>query len=94
MPKIVLGDVTVTGGSVFNNIVEEHVTDARMKSFGLVRCGADWGWFPDPWRMVRITRHEKKREERGAEVRDSQTLSGRTTRHAKSRISNEAVRKL
>lgn len=49
-----LGDVTGTGGSVFNNIVEERVTDARARRFGLVRCGVDWGWFPDPWRMVRM----------------------------------------
>lgn len=49
-----LGDVTGTGGSVFNNIVEERVTDARMRGFGLVRCEVDWGWFPDPWRMVRM----------------------------------------
>ena len=49
-----LGDVTGTGGSAFNNVVEERVTDARMRSFGLVRCGVDWGWFPDPWRMARV----------------------------------------
>ena len=39
---------------MFNNIVEERVTDARMRGFGLVRCEVDWGWFPDPWRMVRM----------------------------------------
>lgn len=49
-----LGDVTGTSGSVFNNVVEKRVTDARARGFGFVRCGVDWGWFPDPWRMVRV----------------------------------------
>ena len=48
-----LGEVTGTGGAVFGNIVEERLSDARVRSFGRVRNGVDWGWFPDPWRFVR-----------------------------------------
>ena len=48
-----LGEVTGTGGSVFNNVVDVRVTDAQIRAFSRTRCGVDWGWFPDPWRMVR-----------------------------------------
>ena len=48
-----LGEVTGTGGSVFGNIREEHLSDARARGFGRTRNGVDWGWFPDPWRFVR-----------------------------------------
>ena len=48
-----LGEVTGTGGSVFNNIVSEKLSDARVRGFSRTRCGVDWGWFPDPFRFVR-----------------------------------------
>ena len=48
-----LGEVTGTGGSVFNNVVSERLSDARVRGFSRTRCGVDWGWFPDPWRFVR-----------------------------------------
>ena len=48
-----LGEVTGTGGSVFNNVVARRITDAEARGFERVRNGVDWGWFPDPWRMVR-----------------------------------------
>lgn len=48
-----LGEVTGTGGAVFDNIVEARLTDARVRGFECVRNGVDWGWFPDPWRFVR-----------------------------------------
>lgn len=48
-----LGEVTGTGGSVFGNIREERLSDARVRGFGRTRNGVDWGWFPDPWRFVR-----------------------------------------
>ena len=49
-----LGEVTGTGGSVFNNIVSVRLSDARVRGFSRTRCGVDWGWFPDPWRFVRM----------------------------------------
>ena len=48
-----LGEVTGTGGSVFDNIVSRRVTDEEIRSFEHPRNGLDWGWFPDPWRFVR-----------------------------------------
>lgn len=49
-----LGEVTDTGGAVFSNVRAERVGDARIRGFELVRDGIDWGWFPDPWRFVRM----------------------------------------
>lgn len=43
-----LGEITGTGGSVFNNVVAERLSDARYRSFSRLRNGVDWDWFPDP----------------------------------------------
>ena len=48
-----LGEMTGTGGSVFENIVERTITDEEMRGYGNPHCGVDWGWFPDPWRFVK-----------------------------------------
>lgn len=47
-----LGEVTGTGGSVFENLVKVNLTDDDVLSFDNHRNGVDWGWFPDPWRFV------------------------------------------
>jgi phage terminase large subunit len=48
-----LGEVTGTGGAVFDNVSEVRLADGRVRGFERVRNGVDWGWFPDPWRFVR-----------------------------------------
>ena len=48
-----LGEITGTGGSVFDNIRQQRFSDAEVRDFEHTRCGLDWGWFPDPWRFVR-----------------------------------------
>ena len=48
-----LGEVTGTGGQVFENLAQVTVTDDEIRSFELPRNGIDWGWWPDPWRFVR-----------------------------------------
>lgn len=48
-----LGEVTGTGGQVFNNVVPLRLDDERVRGIELTRNGVDWGWFPDPWRFVR-----------------------------------------
>ena len=48
-----LGEITGTGGAVFDNVREAKLSDSRIRSFQRVRNGVDWGWFPDPWRFVR-----------------------------------------
>ena len=48
-----LGEITGTGGAVFDNVREDAIPDSRIRGFERVRNGVDWGWFPDPWRFVR-----------------------------------------
>lgn len=48
-----LGEITGTGGNVFDNVVPKAITNDEILTFDRVRNGVDWGWFPDPWRFVR-----------------------------------------
>jgi len=48
-----LGEITGTGGTVFENLKRVTITDEEIRTFDNPRCGVDWGWFPDPWRFVR-----------------------------------------
>jgi phage terminase large subunit len=48
-----LGEVTGTGGAVFENVVTRPVTDAEIKTFGATYAGLDFGWYPDPLHFVR-----------------------------------------
>jgi phage terminase large subunit len=48
-----LGEVTGTGGSVFENVVTRVVTDAEIRTFGATYAGLDHGWYPDPLHFVR-----------------------------------------
>ena len=47
-----LGEITGTGGSVFENLVKVNLSDDEVMAFDNHRNGVDWGWFPDPWRFV------------------------------------------
>ena len=48
-----MGEVTGTGGTVFENLKKVTLTDDEIRAFDNPRNGVDWGWFPDPWRLVR-----------------------------------------
>lgn len=48
-----LGEVTGTGGSVFENVTLRAITDDEIKTFGHTYAGLDFGWFPDPLHFVR-----------------------------------------
>ena len=48
-----LGEITGTGGTVFENLRQVTLTDEEIRAFDRPRNGVDWGWFPDPWRFVR-----------------------------------------
>jgi len=48
-----LGEITGTGGTVFENLRKVTLTDEEIATFDNPRNGIDWGWFPDPWRLVR-----------------------------------------
>lgn len=43
-----LGEVTGTGGQVFENLEIRKIMNAEIETFGLCFQGVDWGWFPDP----------------------------------------------
>lgn len=48
-----MGEVTGSGGSVFENVVTRPITDAEIKTFGWFYQGIDWGWYPDPFQWIR-----------------------------------------
>lgn len=56
-----LGEVTGTGGNVFENLVLEHISDERIKSFDTTYFGQDWGWYPDPNAFNRMYFHTASR---------------------------------
>lgn len=49
-----LGEVTGTGGNVFENVELRPITDEEMNSLDRFYQGIDWGWFPDPFQWVRV----------------------------------------
>lgn len=49
-----LGDVTGTGGAVFENLEVRAITDEEITGFDRVFNGADYGFFPHPWVFERI----------------------------------------
>lgn len=57
-----LGEITGTGGNVFDNVVSQEITDEQILAFDNFRNGVDWGWFPDPWCFVRC--HYQANEKR------------------------------
>lgn len=49
-----LGEVTGTGGNVFENLEIREITDEEVDNFDRVVQGLDWGYFPDPTAFVRL----------------------------------------
>lgn len=43
-----LGEVTGTGGEVFDNLVIREITDQEIATFDSIYFGLDFGWYPDP----------------------------------------------
>lgn len=48
-----LGEVTGTGGNVFENVVVRDIPDEELRTLSYFYQGIDWGWFPDPFQWVR-----------------------------------------
>ena len=48
-----LGEVTGSGGSVFENLTIREIGADEICGFGTVYAGMDFGWFPDPLHFVR-----------------------------------------
>lgn len=56
-----LGEVTGTGGNVFENVVVRKITDDELRALSYFYQGIDWGWFPDPFQWVRCGYDAKTR---------------------------------
>lgn len=48
-----LGEITGTGGAIFDNVHGAKLSDSRIRTFQRIHNGVDWGWFPAPRRFVR-----------------------------------------
>ena len=48
-----LGEVTGTGGNVFENLEIREITDEEIASFDHIKQGIDWGYFPDYFAFTR-----------------------------------------
>jgi PBSX family phage terminase large subunit len=48
-----MGEITGTGGQVFDNLTLRRITDEEINTFGATYAGLDFGWFPDPAHFVR-----------------------------------------
>ena len=48
-----MGEVTGTGGTVFDNLVLREISADEIGGFGATYAGLDFGWFPDPMHFVR-----------------------------------------
>ena len=48
-----MGEVTGTGGTVFDNLVLREISADEIGGFGATYAGLDFGWFPDPLHFVR-----------------------------------------
>lgn len=56
-----MGEVTGTGGEVFNNVTVRTIADEEMKSFDNIRRGLDWGYGVDPF-CYGAMHYDKKRK--------------------------------
>ena len=50
-----LGEITGTGGSVFENVSLREIKDSEIKNFGTFYEGLDFGYYPDPTHWVRLS---------------------------------------
>lgn len=57
-----LGDVTGTGGNVFENVTLREIPESELETLEYFYQGIDWGWFPDPFQWVRCGFDAKARK--------------------------------
>lgn len=50
-----LGEITGTGGNVFEHLTIREISDEEINTFGNIYSGIDWGWFPDPFHFTRCS---------------------------------------
>lgn len=46
------GEPVGNGTEVFDRVVFREITDAEIAAFDNLKCGQDFGWYPDPWAFV------------------------------------------
>lgn len=56
-----LGEVTGTGGEVFQNVTQREITAEECASFDHIRRGLDWGYGPDPFVYIALHYDRKRR---------------------------------
>ena len=56
-----LGEVTGTGGNVFENVQVREIGKEEIASLGYFYQGIDWGWFPDPFHWTRCAYDHRRR---------------------------------
>lgn len=56
-----LGEVTGTGGEVFQNVTLREITAEERASFDHIRRGLDWGYGPDPFVYIALHYDRKRR---------------------------------
>ena len=49
-----LGEVTGTGGNVFENIEIRNFSEEEIQNFDKAKQGLDWGFYPDPTAFVKL----------------------------------------
>lgn len=57
-----LGEVTGTGGQVFDNLTIRPISDEEIGTFGHTYAGLDFGWFPDPAHFIRCAYNTNTRK--------------------------------
>lgn len=57
-----MGEVTGTGGNVFENVQVRTITKQEIESLSYFCQGIDWGWFPDPFQWVRCAFDVQRRK--------------------------------
>lgn len=50
-----LGEITGSGGNVFENVELRPISDEEIKTFGYTYMGMDFGWYPDPTVWVKLS---------------------------------------
>lgn len=55
-----LGEVTGTGGEIFDNLEVVKLSDEEVKSFDNIKCGVDFGFVADPFVYVVCFYHNNK----------------------------------
>lgn len=56
-----LGEITGTGGAVFENVIEKRITDEEIQQFDRRRYGLDFGFAVDPLAFI-VMHYDSKRE--------------------------------